>query len=93
MGILGAMMFVRFGLEPLVKSLRTMFKASGSWEKSSEYHFLREVRTTVLCVFTIQAVCSKAHGTGPPQLDSRGARHLLPLARPPSPAHSSTLLC
>ena len=44
MGILGAMMFVRFGLEPLVKSLRTVFKASGAWEKSSEYHFLREVR-------------------------------------------------
>ena len=43
MGILGAMMFVRFGLEPLVKSLRTVFKASGAWEKSSEYHFLREV--------------------------------------------------
>ena len=46
MGILGAMMFVRFGLEPLVKSLRTVFKASGAWEKSSEYHFLREVRGT-----------------------------------------------
>lgn len=44
MGILGAMMFVRFGLEPLVKTLRTVFKASGSWEKSSEYHILREVR-------------------------------------------------
>jgi len=43
MGILGAMMFVRYGLEPLVKSLRTVFKASGAWEKSSEYHFLREV--------------------------------------------------
>ena len=44
MGILGAMVFVRYGLEPLVKSLRTVFKASGAWEKSSEYHFLREVR-------------------------------------------------
>ena len=46
MGILAAMMTVRFGLEPLVKSLRTVFKASGAWEKSSEYHFLREVRST-----------------------------------------------
>lgn len=44
MGILGAMMFVRFGLEPLVKTLRNVFKASGPWEKSSEYHILREVR-------------------------------------------------
>ena len=50
MGILGAMMFVRFGLEPLVKSLRTVFKASGSWEKSSEYHFLREVKATAAYV-------------------------------------------
>lgn len=44
MGIVGAMTFVRFGLEPLVRSLRTMFRASGPWEKSSEYHILREVR-------------------------------------------------
>ena len=44
MGILSAMMFVRFGLEPLVKALRKLFVAPGSWEKSSEYYILREVR-------------------------------------------------
>ena len=43
MGILSAMMFVRFGLEPLVKALRKLFVAPGSWEKSSEYYILREV--------------------------------------------------
>lgn len=43
MGILGAMVFVRMGLEPLVKALRQVFRASGPWEKSSEFHILREV--------------------------------------------------
>lgn len=43
MGILAAMSFVRFGLEPLVKVLRRVFSAQGSWEKSSEYYILREV--------------------------------------------------
>ena len=45
MGILAAMTFVRFGLEPLVKVLRHIFRAQGSWEKSSEYYILREVRS------------------------------------------------
>lgn len=43
MGILGAMIFVRMGLEPLVRALRSVFNASVPWEKSSEYHILREV--------------------------------------------------
>lgn len=44
MGILGAMTFVRLGLEPMVKMLRRLFRAPGSWEKSSEFYILREVR-------------------------------------------------
>ena len=47
MGIMAAMTFVRFGLEPLVKLMRRLFVAPGSWEKSSEYYILREV----LCFF------------------------------------------
>ena len=43
MGILAAMTFVRFGLEPLVKLMRRLFVAPGSWEKSSEFYILREV--------------------------------------------------
>lgn len=43
MGILGAMTFVRLGLEPMVKMLRRLFRAPGSWEKSSEFYILREV--------------------------------------------------
>jgi hypothetical protein len=44
MGILAAMTFVRFGLEPLVKVLRRLFRAQGAWEKSSEFYILREAR-------------------------------------------------
>jgi hypothetical protein len=43
MGIVGAMLFLRMGLEPLVKALRSVFNASVPWEKSSEFHILREV--------------------------------------------------
>lgn len=48
-GILGAMVFVRYGLEPLIKNIRVMMKAQGSWEKSSEFYILREVRCRLLC--------------------------------------------
>lgn len=41
--ILSAMLFVRFGLEPMVKVLRAMFGAQGTWEKSTEFFVLREV--------------------------------------------------
>lgn len=43
MGILGAMTFVRLGLEPMVKMLRRLFRAPGTWEKSAEFYILREV--------------------------------------------------
>lgn len=41
--ILGAMLFVRMAMEPLVKSLRSLFKAREPWERSTEFHILREV--------------------------------------------------
>ena len=44
LGILAAMAFVRYGLEPVIKNIRTIMKAQGTWEKSSEYYILREVR-------------------------------------------------
>ncbi len=73
MGILGAMVFVRYGLEPLVKSLRTVFKASGAWEKSSEYHFLREVQTSCTCAPCVgmptRAAGSKSVNHEPAPLD------------------------
>lgn len=42
--ILSAMAFVKYGLEPVIKTVRTLTKAQGPWEKSSEYYLLREVR-------------------------------------------------
>ena len=49
MGILGAMTFVRLGLEPMVKLLRRLFRAPGTWEKSSEFYILREVDQALFC--------------------------------------------
>ena len=58
LGILAAMTFVRFGLEPLVKVLRRIFSAQGSWEKSSEYYILREVRACVPSLaFSLRPAC------------------------------------
>lgn len=60
MGILAAMTFVRFGLEPLVKLMRRLFVAPGSWEKSSEFYILREVGA-ILARVTCPAVKSCVH--------------------------------
>ena len=43
LGILAAMTFLRLGLEPLVKGLRSFFSVKGAWEKSSEFYILLEV--------------------------------------------------
>ncbi|CAK0784228.1 hypothetical protein CVIRNUC_007432 [Coccomyxa viridis] len=60
MGILAAMTFVRFGLEPLVKVLRHIFRAQGSWEKSSEYYILREVYRPLEFLFSVAAFTTLA---------------------------------
>jgi MscS family membrane protein len=54
------MSFVRFGLEPLVRSLRSAFRAAGPWEKSSEYYILREVYRPLEFLFTVAAVTTLA---------------------------------
>lgn len=46
--ILSAMAFVKYGLEPVIKSVRRTTKAQGPWEKSSEYYILREVRRGII---------------------------------------------
>lgn len=43
-GLLSAMAFVRWGLEPLVRTVRALFRLPGDWERSSEFFFLRQVR-------------------------------------------------
>ena len=54
------MSFVRFGLEPLVRGLRSAFRAQGTWEKSSEYYILREVYRPLEFLFTVAAVTTLA---------------------------------
>ncbi|KAK9831955.1 hypothetical protein WJX81_002788 [Elliptochloris bilobata] len=60
MGILAAMTFVRFGLEPLVKVLRRLFRAQGVWEKSSEFYILREVYRPLEFLFAVAAFTTLA---------------------------------
>ena len=43
-GLLAAMAFVRWGLEPLVRTVRALFRLPGDWERSSEFFFLRQAR-------------------------------------------------
>lgn len=58
--ILSAMLFVRFGLEPMVKVLRAMFGAQGQWEKSTEFFVLREVYRPLEVLFLIAAAVTFA---------------------------------
>lgn len=39
-----AIAFVRYGLEPLVRSVRSVFSLPGPWERSTEYFILKQVR-------------------------------------------------
>ncbi|PSC71042.1 small conductance mechanosensitive ion channel family isoform B [Micractinium conductrix] len=59
-GILGAMVFVRYGLEPLIKNIRVMMKAQGSWEKSSEFYILRELYKPLEFLFLVAAFTTLA---------------------------------
>jgi hypothetical protein len=43
LGVVGAMLFIRFGLEPLVKFSRKLFNTKGTWETSTERDILRDV--------------------------------------------------
>ena len=38
-----AIAFVRYGLEPLVRSVRSVFSLPGPWERSTEYFILKQV--------------------------------------------------
>ncbi|EFN53399.1 hypothetical protein CHLNCDRAFT_137199 [Chlorella variabilis] len=59
-GILGAMVFVRYGLEPLIKNIRVLMKAQGSWEKSSEFYILRELYKPLEFLFLVAAFTTLA---------------------------------
>lgn len=44
LALLGAIMFVRLGLEPAVRLVRNILGVKGAWLQSSEYYLLKEVR-------------------------------------------------
>ena len=41
--LLVAIAFVRYGLEPLVRSVRSVFSLPGPWERSTEFFILKQV--------------------------------------------------
>ena len=53
--ILAAMAFVKYGLEPLIRGVRALTRASGAWEKSPEYYLLREVYAPLELLFLVAA--------------------------------------
>lgn len=53
LGVVGAMLFIRFGLEPLVKFSRKLFNTKGTWETSTERDILRDVS----CQLFFSAYC------------------------------------
>lgn len=69
MGILGAMLFMRLGLEPLVKALRKLFRASVPWERSSEFHILREV-----CFITLNPTCPPGYVLSSTAISRQGCK-------------------
>lgn len=48
LALMVAIAFVRYGLEPLVKSVRNVFSLPGPWERSNEYFILQQVRSPEL---------------------------------------------
>jgi len=58
--ILAAIVFVRYGLEPLIKNIRSLMKAQGSWEKSSEYYIIKELYKPLEFLFLIAALTTLA---------------------------------
>jgi len=55
-----AMVFVKYGLEPVIKAARKWTKAQGPYEKSSEYYILREVYKPLEFLFLVAAVTTLA---------------------------------
>ena len=43
LALMVAIGFVRYGLEPLVKSVRSVFSLPGQWERSTEFFILQQV--------------------------------------------------
>lgn len=60
LGILGAMTFTRYGLEPLVRGVRRALKAETSWERSPEYYIVREVSRPLALLFAVAAAAALA---------------------------------
>ena len=67
--ILSAILFIKYALEPVIKTVRRMTKAEGEWEKSSEYFVLREVYKPLEGLFMIAALTTLAENMIPQMIN------------------------
>lgn len=67
--ILTAILFIKYALEPVIKTVRRMTKAEGEWEKSSEYFVLREVYKPLEGLFMIAALTTLAENMIPQMIN------------------------
>jgi hypothetical protein len=70
--ILAAMAFVKYGLEPLIRGVRALTRASGAWEKSPEYYLLREVYAPLELLFLVAAFAALGENFVPQVRCARG---------------------
>eukprot|EP00803_Ostreobium_quekettii_P001519 evm.model.scf_1448.2 EVM.evm.TU.scf_1448.2 scf_1448:7719-8678(+) len=68
LAIVTAMIFVRFGLTPLVRAVRGFFDSRGPWETSNEFYFLREVYKPLELLLAVAACSTLAENILPPLL-------------------------
>jgi len=65
LALLGAIVFVRLGLEPAVRTVRALFGVQGGWQQSSEYYLLKEVYRPIEGLLVIAACCTLVENFAP----------------------------
>ena len=63
--IVSAIVFIKYGLEPAIKFVRSATNAVGPWEKSPEYYVLKEVYKPLEFLFLVAAVTTLAENMLP----------------------------
>ena len=58
LALVGAIIFVRLGLEPVVRLLRNITGVQGAWKQSSEYYMLKEVYRPIEGLLVVAAICT-----------------------------------
>lgn len=65
LALVGAIIFVRFGLEPIVRLARHIFGVRGPWAQSSEYYLLKEVYRPIEGLLVVAAFATLVENFAP----------------------------